>query len=176
MPSRPSISIISAIYNAEKTLERCIESILSQTFQDFELLLVNDGSKDDSGKILDSYARYDNRIKVFHKNNEGVGATRQFGMDHSSGKYIIHIDPDDWIEPNTLELLYNAATLNSVGIAICNWTYFGPNGTGLKQHQKPSKLDSKSLIDDILNGKLLGGVCNKLISSTIAKNRRLNLE
>ena len=83
--SNPKISVIIPVYNAEKYLERCIDSILAQTFTDFELLLIDDGSKDKSGEICDEYARKDKRVKVFHKANEGISATREFGILHGGG-------------------------------------------------------------------------------------------
>ena len=97
----PIFSIICAVYNAQNTIKKCIDSILSQTVKDWELLLIDDGSTDDSSKICDEYASRDNRIKVIHKKNEGVAATRQCGIDIAQGEYMIHVDPDDWIE-NTL--------------------------------------------------------------------------
>ena len=158
----PKISVISAIYNAEKTLARCINSILEQTFRDFELLLIDDGSTDSSGKICDDYARKDNRIRVIHKYNEGVGATRQCGINNSIGNYIINVDPDDWIEQNALQLLYNTSTECNAAITICDYTLIRPD-RNVYQSQKPSRMDSEAMMNDILDGKLLGGVCNKLI-------------
>ena len=93
-------SVILPIYNVEKYLGECIDSILSQTFCDFELILVDDGSKDSSGKICDEYAEKDARIKVIHKENSGVSDTRNIGTDHSHGDYVIYIDSDDFIISN----------------------------------------------------------------------------
>lgn len=91
----PAISVIVPVYNAEAYLEKCVYSILAQTFRDFELLLINDGSTDASGGLCDTIAQTDMRIKVFHKFNEGVSATRQFGLEQACGEYTIHADPDD---------------------------------------------------------------------------------
>ena len=90
----PKISIIIPIYNAEKYLCRCVDSIIVQTFTDFELLLIDDGSLDDSKQICDKYARKDIRIQVFHKENGGVASARQLGMDYVRGKYFIHEIPE----------------------------------------------------------------------------------
>lgn len=98
----PYISIIIPIYNAETTLRRCIDSVLGQSFDDFELILVNDGSKDSSGKICDEYALYDHRIKVLHKENGGVSIARNLGISKATGKWITFIDADDWIESDFL--------------------------------------------------------------------------
>lgn len=103
---KPEISIIVPIYNVEKYLPKCIESILSQTFTNFELILVNDGSKDRSGIICDEYASKDNRIKVIHKENGGVSSARNSGVDLASGKYIGFVDPDDYIKKDMYERLH----------------------------------------------------------------------
>ncbi len=97
------ISIIVPVYNTEKYLHRCIDSILSQSFADFELLLVNDGSNDKSGIICDEYAAKDNRIRVFHKENGGVSSARNLGIDKAKGEYIIFVDADDYIKPDYIK-------------------------------------------------------------------------
>ena len=100
--NEPNISIIVPIYNAEKYLSQCLDSILLQTYTDFELLLIDDGSTDDSGKVCDKYAKTDRRIKAFHKKNAGVSSARNFGIDRARGKYVSFIDADDWIKPEFL--------------------------------------------------------------------------
>ena len=102
----PKISIIVPVYKAENYIHRCIKSLLSQTFTDFEILLINDGSPDKSGEICDEYAKSDKRIRVFHKENGGVSSARQCGIDNARGEYTIHVDPDDWVDPRMLEELY----------------------------------------------------------------------
>ncbi len=103
----PLISIIVPIYNSEKTLNRCVDSILQQTFTDWELLLIDDGSKDSSGDICDEYARKDPRIKVFHKENGGVSSARNVGLDNAKGEWITFVDSDDWIVNNALDIDYD---------------------------------------------------------------------
>lgn len=100
------ISVIVPVYNTEKYLSRCIESILNQTYSDFELLLINDGSKDQSGSICDDYSNKDQRIKVFHKFNGGVSSARNLGLDNANGEYIMFVDADDWIDKDCLNVLY----------------------------------------------------------------------
>lgn len=100
----PKISIIIPVYNVEQYLARCIDSILAQTFTDFELLLIDDGSKDNSGKICDEYAEKDDRIRVFHKKNDGVSSARNLGLDEASGDWVTFCDADDWVEEDFLLL------------------------------------------------------------------------
>lgn len=99
----PQISVIVPVYNTEKYLPRCIDSILAQTFTDFELLLIDDGSKDNSANICDEYAAKDQRVRVFHKQNGGVSSARNLGLDNAQGEWITFVDSDDWIEPILIE-------------------------------------------------------------------------
>ena len=101
----PLVSIIVPVYNAEKYLNRCVDSILSQTMTDFELLLIDDGSKDNSGRICDEYAEKDARVRVFHKPNGGVSSARNLGLDNAKGKWITFVDADDRCSCNYLEHL-----------------------------------------------------------------------
>ena len=105
--NNPAISIIIPVYNAENYLRRCIDSVLSQSFTDFELILVDDGSKDKSPQICDEYASQDTRVRVIHKANGGVSAARNDGLDIAKGEYITFIDSDDWVEREYLETLSN---------------------------------------------------------------------
>ena len=103
------ISVIVPVYNVEKYLPKCIDSILAQTFTNFELLLINDGSKDSSGTICDEYAAKDSRIRVFHKENGGVSAARNLGLDNAKGEWIAFVDSDDWVDESYLMDLFQAA-------------------------------------------------------------------
>lgn len=98
------ISIIVPAYNAEKTITRCIKSILEQSVHDFELLLIDDGSTDSTGEICDRFAESDNRVKVFHKTNGGVSSARNLGLDNAKGEWITFADSDDWIVPGALDI------------------------------------------------------------------------
>jgi glycosyltransferase involved in cell wall biosynthesis len=99
----PQISIIVPVYKVEKYLRKCIDSILKQTYADWELLLIDDGSPDRSGEISDEYAVKDSRIRVFHKPNGGVSSARNLGLDEAQGEYVMFVDSDDWLTPDTLE-------------------------------------------------------------------------
>lgn len=113
---KPEITIIVPVYNAESFLGKCINSILSQSYTNFELFLINDGSSDNSGEICNKYAIKDNRIKVFHKNNGGVSSSRNLGIDNAQGKWMMFIDSDDEITPNCLELCISKSKKGSVDL------------------------------------------------------------
>lgn len=116
------ISIIVPIYNVERYLNRCIDSILAQTFTNFELILVDDGSPDDCGKMCDDYAMKDSRINVIHKKNGGVSEARNFGIDCAKGEYICFIDSDDFVHKQYLEILYNIAKESDAEMSICSFS------------------------------------------------------
>ena len=161
MTPKKLISVIVPIYKAEQYLHRCIDSIVDQTFADWELLLVDDGSPDRSGEICDEYATKDTRIRVFHKENGGVSSARQKGQDEAQGEYTIHVDPDDWVEPNMLEELYLKAKEDDADMVICD--YYTNNGkiqTYVKQ--EPSKLDSTTVQKELFL-QLHGSCWNKLV-------------
>lgn len=115
------ISVIVAVYNIKKYISQCIESIISQTYSDFECILVDDGSTDESGKICDEYARVDSRIKVIHKKNEGLPQARKSGFEMSIGDYCLFVDGDDWLEKTMLECLIKSAELSCSDIVICDY-------------------------------------------------------
>lgn len=110
----PKISVIVPVYKAEKYLHRCVDSILSQTFTDFELLLVDDGSPDNSGNICDDYAKKDTRVRVFHQENKGVSRSRNCGLENAIGEYIMFIDSDDEIHVSAMDICYNTAIINDI--------------------------------------------------------------
>lgn len=117
----PKISIIVPVYNIENYLKNCIDSILNQTFKDFELILVNDGSTDGSLDICEDYKSIDNRIKIVNKKNGGISSARNAGLDVSIGEYIGFIDSDDYIHPQMYEILYNEIIKNKSDISMCDF-------------------------------------------------------
>lgn len=114
------ISIVVPIYNTGEYLHKCIKSILAQSLKEFELILVNDGSTDNSGDICDEYVKSDSRVKVIHKRNEGVSIARNVGVEMATGEYIGFIDSDDWIEPDMYCDLYSFAKKYDVDIVMCD--------------------------------------------------------
>lgn len=117
----PKISVIVPVYNAEKYLHRCMDSILAQTFTDFELLLIDDGSKDQSGAICDEYARKDERVRVWHKENGGVSSARNVGLDNARGEWVTFSDSDDWLEPNAFAYYDEMTKKHSFDYLYCGY-------------------------------------------------------
>lgn len=117
----PTVSIIVPVYNAEASIRRCVDSILGQQFTDFELLLVDDGSKDSTGAICDAYAAADSRVRVFHKENSGVSDTRNQGIQQAQGVYLQFLDSDDWITPDATKLLVQTAEVHSCDLVISDF-------------------------------------------------------
>lgn len=116
----PEVSIIVPVYNVEKYLKQCIDSILAQTFGDFELILVDDGSPDKCPEICDEYAKKDGRVKVIHKENGGLSSARNAGMKLACGEYILFCDSDDYVSPLWCELMLNAARSHPLSLVSCN--------------------------------------------------------
>lgn len=111
------ISVIVPVYNVEKYLDECIKSVLAQSFSDFELILVDDGSTDGSGRICSRYAELDSRVRVFHKVNKGLSSARNYGLERAGGEWVIFLDSDDlWNSKDCLKVLYGYATVNSLDI------------------------------------------------------------
>ena len=117
----PEISIIVPVYRAEKYLNDCVDSILRQTFSDFELVLIEDGSPDQSGAICDEYAQRDERVRVIHQPNQGQAAARNHALPMTQGKWLCYVDSDDTIHPQMLEHLYRAAVEGGAGISMCQF-------------------------------------------------------
>ena len=116
--SSPKISVIVPVYKVEEYLHRCIDSILSQSFTDFELILVDDGSPDNCGKICDEYAQKDSRVRVFHKPNGGVSSARNLGLDNANGEWIAFIDSDDYVDVDYLAELDSYSKMLDVDYVI----------------------------------------------------------
>ena len=122
-----TVSIIVPIYKVEDYIRECIDSILAQTYPYFELILVDDGSPDNCGRICDDYAKGDNRIKVVHKVNGGISSARNAGLEVAKGEWIMHVDGDDWIEPDMIESLIEAAQITGADMVIGDFVKYGPS-------------------------------------------------
>jgi len=115
------ISIIIPVYNVEPYIRKCLDSVINQTHKNIEILCIDDGSTDSSGKICDEYAESDNRIKVFHKENGGLSSALNAGLEMFTGDYLGFVDSDDWIEPDMFEILYNTAKNEGVPISVAGY-------------------------------------------------------
>lgn len=141
------ISIIVPIYKVEKYLNRCIDSIINQTYKNIEIILIDDGSPDNCGVICDEYARKDIRIKVIHKKNGGLSEARNYGIEASIGEYIIFVDSDDYISNNMCELLLKNALKNNADIVSCNFKeiYFN----NIEKINRQSQKQKNSIVSNI---------------------------
>ncbi len=159
------VSVVVPVYKAEKYLTRCLDSLVNQTFTNIEILLIDDGSPDNSGVICDEYAtKYPQLFKVFHNQNQGVSLTRQFGILHATGEYSIHVDPDDWVEPNMIEELYQKAKSDNSDMVICDFYEEKKNTKYSKQ--QPDNLNSQSVLSEMLT-HLHASCWNKLIRHSL---------
>lgn len=122
MANKPLISIVIPVYNVEKYLNRCIDSVINQTYKNIEIILVDDGSTDHSSKICDDYIKIDNRIKVFHKTNGGLSSARNYGITNSKGEFITFIDSDDDIEIDYIDYLYKLIKKHKTKMSIAAYT------------------------------------------------------
>ena len=173
MEQNPLISVIVPVYNVEAWLPRCVDSILSQTYENLEILLVDDGSTDDSGLICEEYAKKDTRIRVIHKENGGLSSARNSGLDAASGEYIGFVDSDDWIEPRMYQRLGEAITGTDSDIASCGarrvWADERPD-QDLCGGSRDGILDGDDAMKALITTDgLVQTVWNKLYRSDIAK-------
>ena len=172
----PEISVIVPVYKVEQFLHRCVESILRQSFYNFELILVDDGSPDSCGDICDAYAAKDNRIHVIHQKNGGLSAARNSGIDyvmaHSDSHWLAFVDSDDWVHPDFLKILYSAAQQTCCKISACG--FFRTEGEPFPEVQDDSILCLSA--DDYYCGEIHGGVTavawNKLYHRSLFKELR----
>ena len=166
MNNAPKISIIVPIYNIEKYISKCIDSILAQTYKDWELILVNDGSTDNSGKICDEYVLKDSRIKVIHKKNEGVTATRDRGVKEAKGEFLFFIDGDDYITENALELFINKQKENDADLVRGDFVLCDENEIIIPSQNTKFNFDNKyDWLRCVINEG--GYICNSLIKKSL---------
>ena len=166
MEKKQLISVIIPVYNVEKYIEQCIESIINQTYKKIEVILIDDGSIDKSGAICDEYAKIDKRIIVIHKENGGLSDARNKGIDIAKGEYITFVDSDDYVKENFIEDLYTAIINNNAKLSICNIIMVDEDGNTIENLGFSS--------DKLVNGKeILKGICEyrNLIEGIVAWNK-----
>lgn len=177
----PYISVIIPVYNAELYIENCIESVLNQTFKNFEVIIIDDGSKDKTYKICNELSKKDSRIKVFQKRNEGVSAARNYGISRCKGEYIIFIDSDDWIEDNEFEVIYQYNQKYNTDIILFNSIndYFKNNKLVKSSIRGTNKLISidinnmKDYFTYLFKSTEIAACWNKCFKSNIIKNNKI---
>ncbi len=173
------ISIIVPVFNVEKYLNKCIDSIINQTYRDLDIILVDDGSIDQSGRICDDYAKIDDRITVVHKNNEGVSAARNVGINHAKGKWISFVDADDWVNLNMYEVLVEEARDYDLTF-FANTEYYKDNSIisyslPTFESNKRDKMEEFILFlkKNCIHYEFFGFTWNKLFRNDIIRNNNL---
>ena len=158
------VSIILPIYNVEKYLSACLDSVCNQTHKDLEIILVNDGSPDTSGYIADQYSQRDSRIKVLHKKNEGVSVARNLGIDNATGEYVCFCDSDDLLMPDYVEYLLGMVNSTKADIAVTNRFHYNYSGSSFypDKEDSPYVLSGKSAVLKMLYYHFLIGCNNKI--------------
>lgn len=176
------ISVIIPVYKVEKYLDRCVLSVVNQTYKNLEIILVDDGSPDNSPKMCDEWAKKDKRIKVIHKQNGGVSVARNDGLKMATGDYIAFVDSDDWIEPTMYEEMLNLAISENADLTFCGIQEVRSDGSIYKYNELSlEKLREKDLKYFLINARsgydmlgVFGGICRILFKSSNAKNNKFD--
>ena len=151
---KPLISVIIPIYKAEKYLDRCVKSIVNQTYCNLEIILVDDGSPDRCPAICDEWEKVDNRIQVIHKENEGVSMARNTGLTYADGEFISFIDADDWVAPEFIETLYDALNENNAEVAECGAIWTTSEDVNSDYNEEKVILDTKRALECNIKGSM----------------------
>lgn len=167
MQKAEKVSVIVPVYNTAIYLPRCIESIINQTYKNIEIIIVNDGSTDSSASIIQKYQLDDNRIIVLNKNNGGLSSARNFGIEHASGEYILHVDSDDWIESYMCEYLVNEASSNNADIVVCDVFFDLFSLTKVRKEPYHVQENKYSFLQEFIFHSGLNSICNKLIRKNL---------
>ena len=171
------ISVIVPIYNSELTLERCIDSILSQTYTDFELLLIDDGSQDGSLSVCETYATKDTRIRIYHQINNGVSSARNLGLSVALGEWISFIDSDDWVDDDYLMSMIKKLSSSNADLIVSGFVVEGDQWSKEYSFENAFiKLDNNnsSYFHKLVRSRLLFGPCCKLFNSRIIRDNALS--
>lgn len=170
---KPTISIIIPVFKAEKYLPKCIESIINQTYQNWEIILVNDGSPDNSGEVCNKYAQNDSRIKVIHKENKGVSSARNVGLNIASGDYICFLDSDDWVEIDWCEVLYSKIKSNR--LVVTGYLIEEKKRSIVTQYNDSDEMIiPKDCFYSLSSKKMLANLWNKIYIAEIIKRNKLS--
>ena len=173
----PLLSVIVPVYNTDRFLGQCIDSILSQTHTDFEVILVDDGSTDNSGKICDQYAERDQRIKVIHQPNQGVSAARNAALDIAEGEFLGFVDSDDWIDPDMYRVLIKKAEEKNADVVACGMRVNDERGQSTRDFlNSEGEYNQTELLKGVFGrpNQQGGSCCNKIFRRTPVSDIRYN--
>ena len=169
----PAVSLLMAAYNAEESIGKAVESVMAQTFTDWELIVIDDGSTDRTAEITDRYSHSDHRIRVIHQENNGVSAVRRRALEEAEGEYVIYIDADDYIDPEMVEIMLGEAQARTLDITIADFVLEYPDGRTIYKKQYLDSPDSRIMQRALIDGSLHGSLCNKLIRRDIFMQKGL---
>ena len=169
---KDKVSIIVPVYNVEKYIEKCLKSLISQSYKNIEIILIDDGSKDNSGKICDTYKGKDSRIKVIHKENAGVSEARNSGIQKATGKYLCFVDADDFVMNDYVNYMYQLIVKNSSDIAVCAKMFSNFNEEQ-SSDEMTAVLDGENAIIRILNYRMPIGVYSRIFKKDLIKNNKI---
>ena len=168
------ISVIIPVYNDEKRVRRCLDSILVQTFKNFECVIIDDGSIDNSPVICDEFAKNESRFRVLHKKNEGTSKARQLGIIQAKGEFIVFVDSDDWVEPSFLSNIFLKMEDNKTELLFMDFTEENKNGIENIVFRQPASLDCETIIRLVLEGKLYSCLWNIAVKKDFYLNNNIN--
>lgn len=170
----PTLSVCVPVYNKEKVIRRCLDSLKNQTFHDIEFIIIDDGSMDRSGEICDQYAKEDNRFKIIHQENQGVGAARKRALEEINGKFFIFCDADDWVESDAYEIIVNKAEEKNADIVI--FGYYRDEIRSKKSKKvifSTNSTNNLDIISDLIKS-VNNSTCNKLIRTSFIKENDIS--
>lgn len=168
------ISVIVPVFNVEKYLEKCLDSIINQTYKDLEILVIDDGSTDDSSRICDEYEKLDERVKVYHTENHGLSAARNYALDRINGEWVSFVDSDDWLDKNAIQILINVAKKTQSDIVTCRYfqEYIGKTYESLGP-KGPFIVEGEEILKSlIIDNRITSDVWNKLYNATLFSSIR----
>lgn len=169
---KDKVSIIVPVYNVEKYVEKCLNSLISQSYKNIEIILIDDGSKDNSGKICDEYKRKDSRIKVVHKENAGVSEARNSGIQKATGEYLCFVDADDFVMNDYIEYMHQLIVKDSSDIAICTKMFSNFNEKQTSD-EMIENLDGENSVIRILNYRMPIGVYSRIFKKNLIDDNRI---
>ncbi|WP_313359709.1 glycosyltransferase [Empedobacter sp.] len=174
MSVQPKISVIVPVYNTEKYLSKCLDSILNQTLKEIEVIVVNDGSKDDSQEIIDEFVSKDSRLVSIQKENGGLSDARNAGIDKAKGEFIAFVDSDDYIDLAMLEKMYELAERDESEIVLCDLVKVNENGKEFRDLPQSPQLPEKIILSDdfTIFGEMSCFACNKIFKKALFENHR----